>query len=142
MKKTIAAVFMAGAIAPVFAEESKALMQGFPPTQEMQVNRDNFMLPPYNRWAFQHIRELQPTREVSRGSAATAELEEAPLELADRSYKVSGDRQLSLDKWLEEAATDSFLVLHKGKIAILMVSAKVRSIRCFLPPNHSLVPWP
>ena len=116
MKKVLSIALMALAIAPVFAEESKELMQGFPPSEEMQVSRENFMLPPYNRWAFQHIRELQPTREVSRGDEPVAALELAPLDLADRSYRVSGDKEVTLDKWLEEAATDSFLVLHKGKV--------------------------
>lgn len=116
MKRVLSIVFMALAIAPVAAEESQKLMQGFPPPEEARVSRENFMLPPYNRWAFQHIRELQPTREVSRGRESVAALQVAPVDLADRSYKVSGDREITLDEWLEEAATDSFLVLHKGKV--------------------------
>jgi CubicO group peptidase (beta-lactamase class C family) len=116
MKKALSIAFMALAIAPVVAEESKELMQGFPPPEEVRVSRENFMLPPYNRWAFQHIRELQPTREVYRGRESIAALESAPVDLADRSYKVSGNREVTLDEWLEEAATDSFLVLHKGKV--------------------------
>jgi CubicO group peptidase (beta-lactamase class C family) len=103
---------------PVFASEPDpgTLMQGFPPAKVQQVTRENFMLPPYNRWAFQRIRELQPTREVYRGSGSVAALEESPVDLADRVYSVSADRSVNLDQWLEESATDSFLVMHKGKL--------------------------
>jgi len=94
----------------------EALMQGFPPPQELRVNKQNFMLPPYNRWALQHIRELQPTREVYRGDKPVSQLDEALVDLADRSYTVNGDREITLDEWLQEAATDAFLVMHKGKI--------------------------
>lgn len=118
MKKILAVALVALASASVSAEEVKieALMQGFPPAQELRVNRANFMLPPYNRWAFQHLRELQPTREVYRGSGPVSVLDEAPVDLADRSYTVFDEREITLDEWLQEAATDSFLVLHKGKI--------------------------
>lgn len=116
MKKLMLAALMAVAVAPAFAEQTSGLMQGFPPGKMMQVSRQNMMQVPYSRWAFQHIRELQPTREVYRGTGAVAALESAPIDLADRPYQVSGNRELTLDEWFEDAATDSFLVLHKGKV--------------------------
>lgn len=118
MKKLATTAILAGAsLYGLAAEVGVAqLMQGFPPAEEARVSRDNFMEPPYNRWAFQHIRELQPTREVYRGDAPVAVLEEAPLNLADRDYKVSGGRALPLEQWFEEAKTDAFVVLHNGKV--------------------------
>ena len=94
----------------------ETLMQGFPPPEEQRVNRANFMQPPYNRWALQHMRELQPTREVYRGNGAASELESALQPLDTLQYTVSDGRKVSLDEWLDYAATDSFLVLHKGRI--------------------------
>ena len=101
-----------------YAEEISAdgLMQGFPPKDALQVNRTNFMLPPYNQWAFQNIRELQPTREVYRGDHRVTELEEMPIELGDRNYSVSNNREIDLDTWLEDSGTDAFLVLHRGHV--------------------------
>jgi CubicO group peptidase (beta-lactamase class C family) len=116
VKKLILAALIVVAATPTLAEQAKVLMQGFPPAEGLQVNRQNMMQAPYNRWAFQHIRELQPTREVYRGTGPVAALEFAPIDLADRSYQVSDDRKVSLDEWFEEAATDAFLVLHKGKV--------------------------
>ena len=118
MKKSVVALLAALALSPVKAEEVELdkLMQGFPPAPEYRVNRGNFMVPPNNRWAFQHIRELQPTREVYRGTGPVSELESSSVDLADRLYEVSEKRRITLDEWLEEAATDAFLVLHKGKI--------------------------
>ena len=121
MKPLVVAALLVAASIPGFAGPASSvpgetLMKGFPPAEELRVNRDNLMLPPYNGWAFQHIRELQPTREVYRGAGETTALESAPVNLADRSYVVGGQRKITLDEWLEEAATDAFVVLHKGKV--------------------------
>jgi CubicO group peptidase (beta-lactamase class C family) len=92
------------------------LMQGFPPPAEKQVTRSNFMAPPLNRWSFQHIRELQPTREIWRGDGAVAALEAAPMELGRIEASVREGRRLNLDQFLDESHTDSFLILHRGRI--------------------------
>jgi hypothetical protein len=31
------------------------------------VTIENWLAPPYNRWPFQHVRELLPTARISRG---------------------------------------------------------------------------
>ena len=43
------------------------LMSGFPPPAESRVTLANWQDPPYNRWSFQHLRELIPTQRISRG---------------------------------------------------------------------------
>ena len=58
------------------------LMQGFPPPSALQVTTGNFMAAPNNRWSFQHIRELHPTREVYRGGGPVAKLSDDTLDLA------------------------------------------------------------
>ena len=37
------------------------LMQGFPPAAAGQVTLANWLQPPYNQWAFQHVREIMQT---------------------------------------------------------------------------------
>ena len=37
------------------------LMEGYPAPPEKQVMRENLMSGPYNRWGFQHMRELMAT---------------------------------------------------------------------------------
>ena len=43
------------------------LMSGFPPPAESRATLANWQDPPYNRWSFQHLRELIPTQRISRG---------------------------------------------------------------------------
>src|SRR3954464_5669260 len=42
------------------------IMEGFPPPNEGQVTLANWRLPPFNRWAYQHVRELLPTSTIHR----------------------------------------------------------------------------
>jgi CubicO group peptidase (beta-lactamase class C family) len=93
-----------------------ALMQGFPPPADKSVKRGNFMSAPNNRWAFQHIRELQPTREIWRGEGPVSRLESASLDLGKVTGIVRHGRVISLDQLVDEAHTDAIVVLHKGRI--------------------------
>ena len=92
------------------------IMQGFPPPADKRVLRENFMEPPRNRWAFQHIRELQPTREIWRGDGPVSVLRAKPLDLGPVKGTVRKGRVITLDEFLDEAHTDGFLVLHRGRI--------------------------
>ena len=116
----VLAVFFATGAQTIAGEPAGAdaarLMIGFPPPPGKRVTRANFMLPPYNRWAFQHIREIQPTREVSRGNSPGTPLEYSPLNLDGISVAASNSRELNVEKFLQASYTDSFLVLHRGKV--------------------------
>lgn len=92
------------------------LMQGFPPAPDKQVTRNNMMEYPYSRWAFQHIRELQPTRDIYRGEGPTSRLAANPVELDKLSFKLPGDKTIDLATWFDQSVTDSFLVLHRGEL--------------------------
>src|SRR5580698_4831054 len=46
------------------------LMTGFPPAPEAQVTLANWQDPPFNRWAFQHVRELIPSHPIPAGPPA------------------------------------------------------------------------
>ena len=100
---------------PVTAAEL-GLMQGFPTAPDKRVSRENFMQYPYSRWAFQHIRELQPTRDMYRGDGPVTPIATAPADLDSLSFTLVGGKTISLEKWLEESVSDSFLVMHKGKL--------------------------
>ncbi|MBW2541172.1 MAG: serine hydrolase [Deltaproteobacteria bacterium] len=101
---------------PPKTAQEMGLMQGFPPPADKRISNRNFMQAPQNRWSFQHIRELQPTREIFRGTAPASQFESEPLDLDALEFKTSDDRRITFSRWLQESHTDSIVVLHQGKI--------------------------
>jgi hypothetical protein len=90
-------------------------MAGVPPFPEQSlVTLANWQDPPFNRWSFQHIRELIPTARIARAAAPD------PLPRAERDvlgFRFSyGDGELTVAEMLEETYTDGFLVLHQGRV--------------------------
>ncbi len=104
---------MAGSSHP--QSDTPALMAGVPPFPEQSlVTLANWQDPPFNRWAFQHIRELIPTARIAR-AAAPAPLPRAERDILGFQFR-SGDAELTVAEMLEETYTDGFLVLHQGKV--------------------------
>jgi CubicO group peptidase (beta-lactamase class C family) len=96
--------------------EGPALMAGAPPfPPQSRVTLANWQEPPFNRWAFQHIRELIPTARISRGPGPVWELPRAERDVLGIVFR-SQDRELSVADMLAESYTDGFLVLHRGRI--------------------------
>ena len=89
-------------------------MSGPPPCGDQLVTLANWQDPPYNRWSFQHVRELIPTARIARGPVPS-DLPSVPDDLGTISFAYDG-RELAVDEMLDETYTDGFLVLHKGRI--------------------------
>ena len=53
-------------------------MQGFPPAPDARVTLANWQTPPYNRWAFSHLREIVPTQRIARGDGPVLPLPADP----------------------------------------------------------------
>jgi CubicO group peptidase (beta-lactamase class C family) len=103
---------------PPAAEEASgpALMTGAPPFGEQsRVTLANWQDPPFNRWAFQHIRELIPTARIARAPGPARPLPRAERDVLDLRFRYA-DRELSVAELLAETYTDGFLVLHQGQI--------------------------
>jgi hypothetical protein len=92
------------------------LMQGFPPPPDKRITDQNFMQAPQNRWSFQKIRELQPTREVYRGTGPASRLESKAIDLDALEIETSDSRRITFSRWQQESYTDAIVVLHRGKI--------------------------
>ena len=91
------------------------LMAGAPPFgPERQVTLGNWQDPPFNRWSFQHVRELIPTARIARSGKPRR----LPLDERDISGLTFGydGRQRTVARMLAETYTDGFLVLHKGRV--------------------------
>jgi CubicO group peptidase (beta-lactamase class C family) len=91
------------------------IMQGSPPA--MVLPKLDWDRPPWNRWAFQHIREFLPTVEVWRGNGHRHRLDRAEVDLDDLPVVDSKGAATTLAGLLDEAYADGFLVLKDGKVA-------------------------
>jgi CubicO group peptidase (beta-lactamase class C family) len=103
---------------PPAAEEASgpALMTGAPPfPPQSRVTLANWQDPPFNRWAFQHIRELIPTARIARGEGPARPLPRAERDVLELRFEDAG-RELSIAELLAETYTDGFLVLHQGQV--------------------------
>ena len=94
------------------------LMSGFPPAAESRVTLANWQDPPYNRWSFQHLRELIPTQRISRGMGPPATWRTVRLRDAWTTSPCTASasalprsRDVLADTW-----TDAVVVLHDGQI--------------------------
>jgi hypothetical protein len=56
-------------------------MAGPPPFGGRQVTLANWQRPPFNRWSFQHVRELIPTARIARGDGPAWELPHGPSQV-------------------------------------------------------------
>ena len=109
---------------PLSAEESDpnqlGWMTGFPPPPEkliMQPESDFFSFPKL-RWTVCHIRELMPTKQVSRGISPPIPLEYAiDKNIDDVSFTpLGGGKPMTWEKSLSTNYTDGILIIHKGKV--------------------------
>ena len=90
------------------------IMQGSPPKRLIDMSK--WDKGPDNLWAFQHISEIIPTANISRGSGPVARLEHAPQDLSGLGFKTPDGKQMTVRKMLETTYTDGFIVLHEGRV--------------------------
>ncbi|MBY5747346.1 serine hydrolase [Rhizobium leguminosarum] len=79
------------------------------------IPRQDWDRAPWNRWTFQHVRDLLPTTEVWRGAGPVSKL---PTDLRDIdaiSFATEGQTH-TIGSFLETSYVDGLLVLHGGKI--------------------------
>ena len=109
---------------PLSAEESDpnqlGWMTGFPPPSEkliMQPESDYFSFPKL-RWTVCHIRELMPTKQVSRGIGDPIPLQYAIDKNIDgvSFTPLGGGKPMTWEKSLSANYTDGILIIHEGKV--------------------------
>jgi CubicO group peptidase (beta-lactamase class C family) len=96
-----------------------APMEGFPPARESLVNLENWQEPPFNRWSFQHLREVIPTQRIARG-VIPRPLDHAdhPLDPDQVAVTRLESRPSTLDAVLADTWTDAVLVMHDGRVVL------------------------
>lgn len=90
------------------------LMRGFPPPPDYRVHIGNWQQYPQKIWAFQHTRELFPTRRLEPRGPVRA----LPVALEDLDGLECGGDSVSMTwpRMLEATHTDAVVVLHRGRI--------------------------
>jgi CubicO group peptidase (beta-lactamase class C family) len=79
------------------------------------IPRSDWDAPPYNRWAFQNVRQMVPTAEVWRGPGPVMPLPEALQDVLGVKFEIDG-KALDVGQFLDESFTDGFIVLSGGKV--------------------------
>jgi len=98
------------------ADPVPPIMQGSPPA--MVVPRADWDRAPWNRWAFQHVREILPTAEVWRGNGPVRDLPRAERDLDQLPVVTADGQPTTLAGHLDETYTDGFLVLKGGHVVV------------------------
>lgn len=80
------------------------------------IPRNEWDRAPWNRWSFQHVREILPTSEVWRGNGPQWTLPRALQSLDQLSFADHRSSTISIKEWLDSSYTDGFIVLHHGTI--------------------------
>lgn len=91
------------------------IMQGTPP--QLIPPKADWDRPPWNRWAFQHIREILPTAEVWRGTGPVRPLPRNECDLDGLAVAGPGGEATTLAGLLDDTYTDGMLVIKNGAIA-------------------------
>jgi CubicO group peptidase (beta-lactamase class C family) len=82
----------------------------------MNVPRMDWDRPPWNRWSFQHVRDILPTAEVSRGDRPAHNFPSTPMLGDDIHVPGLDGNSVALDALLNDTFTDGFIVLKHGTI--------------------------
>ncbi len=77
------------------------------------ISRQDWDRAPWNRWSFQHVREVVPTIEVRRGPGPATPL---PVDLQDIDAIAFEGQGNTVGDFLGTNYVDGLLVLHRGKV--------------------------
>ena len=80
-----------------------------------QVTLANWRSAPFNRWGFQHVRELIPSADIPNDPRRIRELQVEKRNIDVRIEPDSGE-PLTLEQFLTETQTDALVILHRGRI--------------------------
>ena len=91
-------------------------MQGFPPAPDARVTLANWQMPPYNRWAFSHLREIVPTQRIARGHGPVLPLPADPQPVGEVETVRSDRTRTSVDAVLDDTFTDGVVVVQNRRL--------------------------
>ncbi|NME72343.1 serine hydrolase domain-containing protein [Flammeovirga aprica] len=98
--------------------EELGIMQGIPVPEGKKVDKDNALLTfPFNRWSYQHMREIYPTAGIPK-SEKVSPVQKNIDKNVDQVVKVQKDanEMVSLPAYIKETYTDALVVIKGDQI--------------------------
>ena len=92
------------------------LMDRFPPAPDAQVTLANWRISPFNRWGFQHVREIVPSADIANDPDDLWRLPPVDADLQDLAIDDGHGGQIGLDAFLTRTQTDAFVLVHRGRV--------------------------
>jgi CubicO group peptidase (beta-lactamase class C family) len=105
------------------------LMEGFPPPADKQVNRSNALFAaPFNRWSYQHMRELYPSAGIPAADKVSKlkfsidkgidglKFNAPDIEGEKTGAHVLGDKMVDMPTWYRETYKDAIVVIKGDEI--------------------------
>jgi len=86
---------------------------GGPVSTAPRLPRADWDRAPFNRWSFQHIREILPTAPVWRGRGRASRLERRPADLDALSFLAPDGMPTTVADWLAGSFTDGCIVFER-----------------------------
>ena len=96
---------------------SSTLMSGFPSAEPDLVTLANWRTAPFNKWAFQHVREIVPSADIPNAPGDLWKLESEPQDLSSFRFE-HGGKPYGIDQFVDETDSDGLVILHRGKVIL------------------------
>lgn len=87
---------------------------GFPPTRTVDMSK--WDKGEDCRWSFQHISEIIPTANISRGSANQFEIPRKPEDIMNLTFTTHDNKEVTINEMIRSTYTDGIIVLQDGNI--------------------------
>ena len=122
MRKILATVVLTTSVTlcggiSTYAEvkETNIVSHLFIPTKE-DVTKENWLRPPYLRWAYTHMNEFTMTNEVKKAPTHPSIFSEELQALDSFPVKLENGETIALQTLLDTNKTDAFVVIQNGKL--------------------------
>ena len=84
----------------------------------VQVTAENWQLPPFNRWAFWHVKEILPTLPIPRQTGPSHELIPATASTVATGVTLTSvdGSVVTAGQVMTDTYTDAYIVMHDGAL--------------------------
>ncbi len=80
------------------------------------INLANWDTPPYNRWAFNNINSILPTKPVAHNPQNISKINQSPQDITPMGFTTSRGRKTTIGQFIHSQYIDNLLVWHRGSL--------------------------